>query len=474
MMDNQPRVQKNNYHLICAASATPPGQSGLAVLRMSGPGSIKAADEIFLAYGSQARLVSQMQGYTCAFGKISDPQTGQMIDQAVVTVFKAPHSYTGEDVVEISCHGGTAVKQAILDCLFRLGVSAAEPGEFTRRAFLNGKIDLVQAEAVMDLIQAGAKKSSLAAASQLQGALSGKMRQISQALYDIQAEIELVLEFPEHDEEEDPASGLEGRLSAVRETVERLSATFRQGRMLREGLTVVIAGRPNAGKSSLLNALAGYDRSIVTPVPGTTRDTVEEIIDMSGLPVRLVDTAGMRDTEDFVEQQGVDRARAALNQADLVFWLISPPLENLENEKKMIYEAGLEKPVLIIGKEDLEDSRTLYQTVSREFSEYKLMTFSALRPEGLDPIRQAISEHYEQSGSRYGDDLIITNSRHHALLLEAADVLREAERALNQHVPLDMVASLLRSGAEACASITGDQVSDKLVQTIFSRFCVGK
>ncbi|NCA98934.1 MAG: tRNA uridine-5-carboxymethylaminomethyl(34) synthesis GTPase MnmE, partial [Clostridia bacterium] len=318
------RVQLNDT---IAASATPPGTSGVALIRLSGPASKAVAAAIFRPQSARFPAADAMAGYTCAPGWIVDPLASDQapVDQVVLTHFAAPHSFTGEDVYEITCHGGTAVRQAILELLYSLGVQPAGPGEFTRRAFLNGKLDLAQAEAVMDLIASTAGKRARAAARQLQGHLSREIQSVREDLYALLAQLELVLEYPEHEESSHSQAGLVARLSDAIAHVATLAASFRQGRLLSEGFTVVIVGRPNAGKSSLLNALAGYDRAIVTPVAGTTRDTVEQLVDIGGIPVRLIDTAGLRDTSDLVERIGVDRARSAILEADLVLWLISPP-----------------------------------------------------------------------------------------------------------------------------------------------------
>jgi tRNA modification GTPase len=430
-----------------------------------------------------------MAGYTCSYGRVIDPVDGNMLDEAIVTRFVAPHSYTGEDMIEISCHGGLAVKQAILDSLFRLGVQPAEPGEFTRRAFLNGKLDLAQAEAVMDLIQAEARKSSEAAAAQLQGELSRRIRSLAQEAYALLARVELILEYPEHEDSGTAAADLAAGFTALQRRLTNLADSYRQGRLLREGLTVVIAGRPNSGKSSLLNCLAGFDRAIVTPIPGTTRDTVEELVDIAGLPVRLIDTAGLHDTADAIELLGIDRTRAALRSADLVFWLIAPPVpaepdspgtaapaldDWLAAEGGSILGATDRPLILIAGKDDLAESQNLRRHLNEQFPGHPLVSFSAVTGEGLAELRQAITDCYNQAGSRSSEAVLVTNSRHKACLEQAAGFLSEAATVLARGLPLDLTASLLRGCIDQLAGITGDSVSDELIDAIFSRFCVGK
>jgi tRNA modification GTPase len=497
---NPARPEMNpNFSEVCAAAATPPGQSGLAVIRISGAGSAAAAARIFRPASPRFVPVTQMAGYTCAFGRIIDPADGCVLDEAILTRFTAPHSYTGEDMVEISCHGGSAVKQAILDSLFQLGVLPAEPGEFTRRAFLNGKLDLAQAEAVMDLIQAEAKIASEAAAAQLQGELSRRIHVLAREAYALLARVELILEYPEHEENDAAAADLAAGFAMLRQRLEDLADSYRQGRLLREGLTVVIAGRPNSGKSSLLNSLAGFDRAIVTPIPGTTRDTVEQLVDIAGLPVRLVDTAGLHDTADEIERLGIDRTRVALRGADLVFWLIAPPIPEIAAGKAAngdaagfaamgaaalddllaaeggeILDAADCPLIMIAGKDDLDESQVLRRRLSEQFSGRPLISFSAVTGEGLAELRQAIVDCYRQAGSRSSEGILITNSRHKACLERAAGYLGEASAVLAQGLPLDLTASLLRACIDQLAGITGDSVTDELINTIFSRFCVGK
>jgi len=483
-----------------AASATPPGTSGVALIRLSGPASKAVAAAIFRPQSARFPAADAMPGYTCAPGWIVDPLSPnhEPVDQVVLTHFAAPHSFTGEDVYEITCHGGTAVRQAILDLLYSLGVQPAGPGEFTRRAFLNGKLDLAQAEAVMDLISSTAGKRARAAARQLQGQLSREVQAVRNDLYALLAQLELVLEYPEHEESEQARVGLMNRLSGAIAQVATLAASFRQGRLLSEGFTVVIVGRPNAGKSSLLNTLAGYDRAIVTPVAGTTRDTVEELVDIGGIPVRLIDTAGLRDTSDLVERIGVDRARSAILEADLVLWLISPPddwsrpvtcsgglpqvqvsrldtsiLDEELDELRDLAEKT-DALLLVAGKDDLAASEPLRDWLAAEFPDLPLVSFSAQTLEGLPAIRQAIVARYDQAGNAQADEALVTSSRHKACLDKTLSSLEAASLELSRGDLLDLVAALVRSALENLAEITGDLVSDTLIETIFSRFCVGK
>lgn len=462
------------FGAICAAVSTPPGQSGLAVIRISGPHSAVVAGRLFRPAGSRFPPVEAMPGYTCAWGDLIDPEDGSLIDQVIVTRFVAPHSFTGEDVVEFSCHGGTAVKRAILDVLFRYGVQPAGPGEFSRRAFLNGKIDLAQAEAVMDLIQADARCAARAAAGQLQGQLSTQIRAQADDLYRLLAHIELILEYPEHEESETVIRELCLQLTAAGNKMENWMSSYRQGRLLREGMTVVIAGRPNAGKSSLLNALAGQDRAIVTPIPGTTRDTIEIKVDLDGLPVNLVDTAGLHESADPIEHLGVERAHEAMKNADLVFWLLSPPVETFDDELAFITTFNGPPVIILAGKDDLAGSSRLLEHLMAAYPDRKILTCSSLTGEGLDRIRQAIRDYYMQCGSTLDDGLIITSSRHLACLERATALVGQSGRDLAAGLTLDIAASLLRGGLDALAELTGDKVSDELIQTIFSRFCVGK
>ncbi len=464
-----------------AACATPPGTSGIAVIRMAGTLAFDIAAALFQSRSQSPVSVHEMKGYTCAYGVILRPEDHAVIDTVVLTKFIAPNSYTGEDTVEISCHGGNAVKSAILDALFAMGARPAEPGEFSKHAFLNGKMDLAQAEAVMDLISATACKAGMEATRQLQGVLSAKVRGISRSVYSVMSKIEMMVEFPEHEETDEAVFAVTSHIKDIAPELENLILSFRKGRILREGLNVVIAGRPNAGKSSMLNTLAGYDRAIVTSVPGTTRDTIEELVDIEGLPVRLIDTAGLRDSRDEVEKKGIDRARKAIEDADIVFWIssggeINPDrLLDQEEDLQEILACHQEKSlVLILGKSDLVPFTKNREFLQKSFSGTPIISFSSVTQEGVPEVRSMIRKKYEELGSQSSEEVLITNARHYRALIQAKQSLDLAIEGIDRNLPLDLLSSALRSVADSLAQITGDVVSDELVNEIFSRFCIGK
>ncbi|MHB1454144.1 MAG: tRNA uridine-5-carboxymethylaminomethyl(34) synthesis GTPase MnmE [Saccharofermentanales bacterium] len=464
-----------------AAAATPPGISGIAVIRMAGRSSFEIADEIFIPEYPPCKTVSSMDGYTCAFGRLIDPATGETIDKPVITKFVAPHSFTGENTVEISCHGGTAVKEGILRVLFAAGARPADPGEFTRNAFLNGKLDLAQAEAVMDLISSTARKAGAEAVKQLQGRLSSKLKGLTAGLYKAISAVELILEFPEHEETTEAVSELLSITDSVRAEVSALIKSFEKGRILREGFKVVIAGKPNAGKSSMLNTLSGYDRAIVTDMPGTTRDTIEEPVDIGGLPVRLVDTAGLRRSDDKIEKMGIDRARSAIEEADLVLWVFdeeaADPQQFSETDEDFKYIISGKKDyeiAFILSKSDIKPFDRNLQALKAFFPDIPVFPFSSVTEEGLDDVRRLITGIYEKRGSVSSEEVIITSIRHIHSLQKAGGSLDMAAEGLRSNLPLDIIAGAMRGAAESLAEITGDEVSDKIISEIFSRFCIGK
>lgn len=472
------------------ACATPPGVSGIALIRMAGDGASTVADRVFVLRRAAlgAKSVSEMQGYTVAYGHIVHPETHKIIDEVMLTRFTAPHSYTGEDAIEISCHGGTAVRQEILRVLLLAGARMALPGEFTRKAFAAGKIDLTQAESVMDVIAADSAMALEAAESQLMGTVKKEVRRISSSIYAVFAAMEMMVEFPHEEEYPQDDEKQEAALQAILHDMDMLIGTFSQGRILKEKMTTVLVGVPNSGKSSLLNRIAGFERAIVTSVPGTTRDTLEVDTTMGGVPIRLIDTAGIRGTEDEVEAIGVNRAKKATGEADIVFWLVSSENFRLEEHEEMIGDlAKLSKNTklgLLISKSDTgsnEANDAVQKAILSSFAGIEdaheisfIQNVSATTGEGIDAMCDMVKAVYDALGVGHGQEVIITSERHHERLRAAQEHVKEALRVLSHGEPKEIVCLLLRTAMEEIGEITGDSVSEKLVDTIFSRFCIGK
>ena len=472
------------------ACATPPGVSGIAVIRMAGEGSASVADKVIRIRraAGDAKTVTEMAGYTVAYGKFIDPSSNETIDEVMVTRFCAPHSYTGEESVEISCHGGLTVRQEILRVLLENGARMAGPGEFTKNAFIAGKIDLSQAEAVMDVIAADSELALRAAESQLSGSLKEQVENISAVLYLQLSLFELFLdEIEDEDDNETKIHYAEELEKSVYKRLQELIGSYKQGRILSERMKIVICGIPNSGKSSLLNCLSGYDRAIVTDVPGTTRDTLEVQTSICGIPVKLIDTAGIRKTDDLVEAIGVDRANAAITEADIVLWLVSTdeeektitdlidPIMSLPKETKI---------ALLISKSDTSDEETVKKQEEKVMSLISGKGYSrtpdlrgnlsSATGEGLSEIEEFIRTAYDEMGATSSAGFLVTNRRHFEVLSSALEKIGKSIAALRAGDPLEGPALLIRAALEDIGEITGKSVSDTLVDTIFSRFCVGK
>lgn len=457
---------------ICALS-TPPGLAALGIIRLSGPEAGSICDLRFRPRSSFG-LPSHMKGYTMAYGSWTDAQ-GQVLDQVILAAFRAPHSYTGEDLYEISFHGGSQVRNSILESLLASGARPASAGEFSKRAFLNGKLDLAQAEAVMDLIEAESRLQQDQALRDLSGSLSQAVEDLKDQVLTLMAHLENILEFSEENAESSDIVGLKEGLKPIRTSIQQALAHWSQGRILNDKFRVCILGLPNAGKSTLLNALMGLDRAIVSDVSGTTRDTLEANLQVAGIPVLLTDTAGLRQTADLVEREGVDRALTAAQAADLVFWLHDPQRLPESQEALASYRSTApdQKILALLGKQDLyseAERRTQAQALDPE----PVLAWSQVHPELLDPIRDQIKAAYDSLGSGQAGNIFLHNLRHKALLEEAKQALDMAAQSLDDPGALDMTAAMLRSAEEALASLSGSQVSDELVESIFSRFCVGK
>ena len=448
-----------------AAIATPVGEGGIAVIRISGRDAIKKVNSCF-----KGKDLMSVTTHTVHFGKIIQ-KDGRVVDEVLATVFQSPKSYTGEDTVEISCHGGVLVTQAVLEAVLSQGIRSAEPGEFTQRAFLNGKLDLDQAEAVADLIHAKSIKAVDAAHQQLEGRLGEHIKQFRQQIIDATAMVELELDFVEEDVEFANKEQLQNLLAEVDKEIKSLLETYETGRLVKDGVKTVFIGRPNAGKSTLLNTLVGSDRAIVTEIAGTTRDTIDADWSYDGLLFKLIDTAGLRDTEDIIEAEGVKRSQKAFEQADLVVYLkdLSKPMDADERtEIGKFQKRAAETPFLLIGtKLDKEDS------ISEKRINFDLK-ISALEQQNIDALKNLMKQRALENKDYDASSLLVTSSRHRDALQKARENIQRAMQALEQGMTGDFLSIDLRSALKELGAITGEITNEHILDSIFSRFCIGK
>jgi len=445
------------------ALSTPPGRSGIGVIRLSGPDSLSIAckltnDPNFAPTPNTATLRS-----------IFDPYTGALLDQAVITYFKSPHSFTGEDIIELSCHGSPVLLTTIIDLTLSLGAHAAGPGEFTLRALANGRINLTQAEGIRDLIDAQTESAARQAARQLRGELSNRLQPLKDLLIEIIVPLESSLEFVEDDLPDLAVASISAKLELLRDQLIDLSSSFRSGRLLREGLKDVLVGRPNVGKSSVFNKLLAMERAIVTPIAGTTRDSLTERIALNGVPVQLTDTAGIRSSSDTIESIGVERTRNALADADLVLVILDGSLPLTAEDHDVLAEVQSSKQLIVINKMDLSsklDSTVLNENVST-------VRISAKTGAGFDALRTAIMEPFA-SGDLGGDSFVITNSRHYDLLVRAGAAVSDALDHLNQRASEELTLVGLHDALRFLGQITGETTPDDILSQIFLTFCIGK
>jgi tRNA modification GTPase len=452
-----------------AAIATALGEGSIAVVRVSGE---QAVDTVAKVFKSKQDL-RQVSTHTVHYGWIIDPESGIVLDEVLVTVMKGPRSFTAEDVVEISTHGGIVAVKSVLELVLRHGARMAEPGEFTKRAFLNGRIDLAQAEAVIDLIRSKSDRAFQVARKQAEGALSKQIIPMRQQLIELLAHVEVNIDYPEHDVEDVTAGVIRENCGAVLNQVKELLKRADEGKILREGIVTVIVGRPNAGKSSLLNALARENKAIVTDIPGTTRDIVEESISLSGIPLRLLDTAGIRETSDTVERIGVERSRGALNEADLILLVLNHHEPLHEDERRLLKQLEDRPTIVVINKIDLPGQLEIAQ-VEEDYPQERIVYLSAKEGEGIEDLENAVSRMFLSGDVESGDLTYVSNARHIALLHQAKASLEDAIAAADEHIPIDLIQIDIAATWDTLGGILGDAAGDSLLDQIFSQFCLGK
>jgi tRNA modification GTPase len=452
-----------------AAISTPMGEGAIAIVRLSGEESLHIANKIF-----KGKQLTEVPSHTIHYGHIMDTASGEMVEEVMISVMKAPRTFTRENVVEINCHGGLVSVNKVLQLVLENGARLAEPGEFTKRAFLNGRIDLSQAEAVMDLIRAKTDRAMSVAIGQMEGRLSKLIQHLRQELLETLAHVEVNIDYPEYDDvEEMTHSLLIERASKVLEEIEKLLVTSQQGKILREGLSTVIIGRPNVGKSSLLNSLVHENKAIVTDIPGTTRDVIEEYVNVRGVPLRLLDTAGIRETEDIVERIGVERSRKVLKEADLILLVLNYNDElTIEDEKLFEATQGMDV-IVIVNKTDLPKNINM-ERVKELSKDNPLLTTSLLEEVGIDQLEEAISSLFFTGSIEAHDMTYVSNSRHIALLSQAKKTIQDAIDGIHSGVPIDLVQIDLTRTWELLGEIIGDAVHESLIDQLFSQFCLGK
>lgn len=454
-----------------AAISSAPGEGAIGIVRLSGDDALAIADKV---YKLGQKKLSTQDSHTIHYGHIVDPKDGQEIDEVMVSVMREPKTFTREDIVEINTHGGIVATNRVLELVLREGATLAEPGEFTKRAFINGRIDLTQAEAVMDLIRAKTDRSMDLAVKQLDGKLSNLIENLRQDILNTLAQVEVNIDYPEYDDVEEMTLKLLGeKTTIIKNRIDGLLSTAKQGKILRDGISTAIVGRPNVGKSSLLNALLREEKAIVTDIEGTTRDTVEEYINIRGVPLKLVDTAGIRDTEDVVERIGVERSKKALKEAELVLLLLNQSEALTAGDRELLALTQDHKRIIIMNKIDLPN-QLLKESLLEWVEEDEIIATSMMTQEGIDALEEKIADYFFSGQSGEKDATYVSNARHIALLEKASQSLDEVNNGIDMGMPVDLIQIDFTRAWEILGEIIGENAPDELLTQLFSQFCLGK
>lgn len=451
-----------------AAISTAPGNAGIGIIRLSGDDCFKILQKIF-----KPKNKGEIKGYTIKYGNIVKSENDEIIDEVLVSYFVAPKSYTKENMCEINSHGGIVVENQILEECLKNGAVLAEPGEFTKRAFMNGRIDLSQAEAVIDIINSKTEKEMMVAQRHLEGSLSKKIKDIQGEILNLMADIEASIDYPEYDIEETTNKKINDTLNSVEEKLLKLKNSFENGKILKEGIKTAIIGKPNVGKSSLLNLILGENRAIVSDIEGTTRDTIEEYINIKGIPLKIVDTAGIRKTNDEVEKIGVERSINNISNTELIIALFDDSRTFDDQDQKILDLIEGKKTIILINKIDLGKNLIKENEKLKKFKN-NIIEFSTINETGLDKLYNKIEELFKLNELDCENTEIITNNRHKQQILYALEDVAKGRESLETHMPVDITAICLKDILERLAEITGENVSEDIINEIFKKFCLGK
>ena len=449
--------------------STAPGIGGLGIIRMSGENSFEILDKIFKPKTSQK--IEDIKGYTIKYGHIVE--NNEIIDEVLVSYFKAPRSYTTENMCEINSHGGNVVVKKILEICLKNGAELAEPGEFTKRAFLNGRIDLAQAESVIDVINAKSDKEAKSGIKQLEGYLSKEIKGIKQEILDVLVNIEVTIDYPEYDTPEVQEKEIAQMLESVGKKLKKLEKSFDNGKIIKDGIKTAIIGKPNAGKSSLLNAILKEDRAIVTDIAGTTRDTIEEFVTINGIPLNLVDTAGIREASDEVEKIGVEKSIKQANDADLIIAIFDSSKDLEEEDIEILNLIKGKKSIILLNKSDLNSKINENDDRFTSITE-NILRISALNKYGIDELYEKIAELFNLNEINLDNEILITNIRHKNIISKSLENVNKAKEALEINMPIDIITIYIKEILEDLGEITGEVVTEDIINEIFSKFCLGK